>query len=294
MKLEKAYSEDLKKTITAEDADYNFSLGKISSKYAFTCPDDNCNAAVTCANLDKKKSQRKVPPYYRVVGEHNINCLINQAIIKKNKQKVEQSDIYSENDIYISDAVRLDLRLADNQRTKTDNSSNFEENIIKFGHKTNLNKSNNRMIPPTKTVSSLVSLFLNKEKKTVQIPEVGALPIEEFFIEINGQDISDFDDEYRIYFGLAWFNKIDDKGFAVRFNNKLKYGELEVRPSFFISLSTIESSTYAKFSLGKMNDLCNKQPKQVFILSETSPNIKDNKYINFWLEGLQYMDYRFK
>ncbi|AJA45959.1 hypothetical protein C7375_11826 [Frischella perrara] len=293
MKLEKAYSQDLKRTITPEDADYNFSSGKISSKYAFTCPDENCDAAVTCANLDKEKSQRKIPPYYRVVGEHNINCLINQAITEKNNQKAEPSDIYSENDVYISNAVRLDLRLASNQQTKTESSINLEENILKSEYKTNLNKSNKRMMQPTNTVSSLVSSFLNKEKKTVQIPKVGTLlPIEEFFIEINGQDIHDFDDEYRIYFGLAWFNKIDGKGFVVRFDNKLKYSELEVRPSFFISLSTIGNSPYAKFSLENMNNLCDKYPKRVFILSETSPNVKDNKYINFWLDGLQYMDYR--
>jgi len=199
----------------------------------------------------------------------------------------------SENDVYISNAVRLDLRLASNQQTKTESSINFEENILKSEYKTNLNKSNKRMMQPTNTVSSLVSSFLNKEKKTVQIPKVGTLlPIEEFFIEINGQDIHDFDDEYRIYFGLAWFNKIDGKGFVVRFDNKLKYRELEVRPSFFISLSTIGNSPYAKFSLENMNNLCDKYPKRVFILSETSPNVKDNKYINFWLDGLQYMDYR--
>ena len=201
----------------------------------------------------------------------------------------------SENDVYISNAVRLDLRLASNQQTKTESSINFEENILKSEYKTNLNKSNKRMMQPTNTVSSLVSSFLNKEKKTVQIPKVGTLlPIEEFFIEINGQDIHDFDDEYRIYFGLAWFNKIGGKGFVVRFDNKLKYSELEVRPSFFISLSTIGNSPYAKFSLENMNNLCDKYPKRVFILSETSPNVKDNKYINFWLDGLQYMDYRFE
>ena len=201
----------------------------------------------------------------------------------------------SENDVYISNAVRLDLRLASNQQTKTESSINLEENILKSEYKTNLNKSNKRMMQPTNTVSSLVSSFLNKEKKTVQIPKVGTLlPIEEFFIEINGQDIHDFDDEYRIYFGLAWFNKIDGKGFVVRFDNKLKYSELEVRPSFFISLSTIGNSPYAKFSLENMNNLCDKYPKRVFILCETSPNVKDNKYINFWLDGLQYMDYRFE
>lgn len=93
----------------------------------------------------------------------------------------------SENDVYISNAVRLDLRLASNQQTKTESSINFEENILKSEYKTNLNKSNKRMMQPTNTVSSLVSSFLNKEKKTVQIPKVGTLlPIEEFFIEING------------------------------------------------------------------------------------------------------------
>lgn len=293
MKLEKAYSEDLKKAITAEDADYNFLLGKISSKYAFTCPDENCNAAVTCANLDKKKSQRKIPPYYKVVGEHDINCLINQAIIEKNKQKIEQNDIYSENDTYIDNAVRLNLRPVNHQRTTTDNSTISKDDTIKTGHKANSNQSNKRKVLPSKTVSSLVSAFLNKEKLIVQIPEVGILPIEDLFIEINGQDISNFNDEFRVYYGLAWINKVD-KGFSVKFANKLINGNLQIRPSFFIALSVIENSAYAKFNLETLNKLCNKSLKQVFILSETGPRPKENEYLNFWLEGLEYMDYRIK
>jgi len=67
LKLEKAYSKDIKLCITAYKADMLYRKGKIKSKYNFKCPDENCNAPVTCANLDRPKEKRKRDPYYKVV-----------------------------------------------------------------------------------------------------------------------------------------------------------------------------------------------------------------------------------
>ena len=76
MKMVKAFSNDFKANFTADKADQLYSEGKIASKFSFKCPDDNCNAAVTCANLDRPKHQRKRDPYYKVSSGHSDNCNI--------------------------------------------------------------------------------------------------------------------------------------------------------------------------------------------------------------------------
>ncbi len=54
MKLDKAFAEDIELSITAQEADNQFAEGKIKSKFSFQCPDENCDAPVTCANLDRR------------------------------------------------------------------------------------------------------------------------------------------------------------------------------------------------------------------------------------------------
>lgn len=109
MKLEKAYSEDLNKRITAEEADYRYSIGDITSKHAFNCPDDLCMALVTCANLDKPKVKRKRDPYYKIVGEHHTDCLIKKDTELSNQRQATSDSLYAGQDEYIDDAVRLNL-----------------------------------------------------------------------------------------------------------------------------------------------------------------------------------------
>jgi len=61
MKLEKAFSKEPQLRITATEADKQFQNGVIKSKFKFSCPDEKCDAQVTCANLDKKKSEKENP-----------------------------------------------------------------------------------------------------------------------------------------------------------------------------------------------------------------------------------------
>ncbi|MBJ7221475.1 MULTISPECIES: hypothetical protein [unclassified Brenneria] len=291
MKLEKAYSEELNRNITAEEADHYFAKGVISSKFAFTCPDEHCDAPVTCANLDKKKEKRKRDPYYKVVGAHKDDCLIKKETTPENKRITEEGDLYSASDEYVEGAIRLDLRPASSKRPASDEPASGSESATNIRRPNDSAEHGKRKIQHSKTLSSMVTTFLNKENIIVQLPGVGTLPINDLFIEIAGQDISTFDDEYRIYYGTAWINKVE-KGFSVRFANTLKHGELVARPSFFIPLADTENATYGKFKVATLNKLANKLPKTVFILCETGPNLKENKYINFWLDGLEYMDYR--
>lgn len=136
----------------------------------------------------------------------------------------------------------------------------------------------------------MVDSFLNKENLTVQLPGIGAMPIQELFVGVNGQKVESFVDEFRVYFGKAWINKYE-AGYSIVFANKLNHGDIAARPSFFIPNSLIAETTYRLFQEKKLDEQADKKPRLVFIASETGPYCK-GKYINFWLEGLEYLEYR--
>ena len=59
----------------------------------------------------------------------------------------------------------------------------------------------------TKTMSSLVAAYFKGDDFEVQLPTMGVISLRELFIEINVQQIADFEDYMRIYYGKAWVNK---------------------------------------------------------------------------------------
>ncbi|MCL1123410.1 hypothetical protein [Shewanella surugensis] len=292
MKLEKAYSIELKLAVSPVEADFKYSNGSITSKFKFECPDDNCNAAVTCANLDRLKVKRKVDPYYKVVEEHSEKCLIGKDISGVKREKAIYTDIYSEADEYISNAVRLNLRPHSTKRPE-DESDPLEGDMVIKGRPRRTSDEETegkRKKQSSKVLSSMVDSFLNNENLIVQLPGIGSMPIQDLFVEVDGQKVESLVDEFRVYFGKAWFNKYET-GYSVVFENKLNHEDLAVRPSFFIPNSLIAETAYRLFQEKKLNKQVDKKPKLVFIASETGPYCKD-KYINFWLEGFEYLEYR--
>ena len=95
MKLEKAFSLDLDRTITAIDADYLYQHGVIHSPKSFKCTNLHCNARITCANLDKPKTKRKRDPYFKLVSKHSDVCNITEDIFVLKGEKIVQDDGYN-------------------------------------------------------------------------------------------------------------------------------------------------------------------------------------------------------
>ena len=291
MRLEKAYSIDLTREVTPVEADTRFQQGNINSKFNFLCPDENCDAQVTCANLDRPKHLRKREPYYKVVGEHNTDCLIAKDI-KKQPIKKRYYDIYGSEDKLVDNTYKINLQPPSTKKNENNESEFDTENIpinIKLGE--NQTSNSKRKIHPSKTLSSIVDSFLNNESVDIAMPDIGKINIQELFIKIDGQDIADFPDEWRIYHGKAWFNE-KESGYSIFFANELISGKIKKRPSFYISKTALADSGFAKFNQQKMIELTNKTPKQVYLLSETTPYLKDGQFINIWCEAPHFMDYR--
>ena len=295
MRLEKAYSLDLRKNITAEEADSSFSRGAINSKFSFECPDEQCNAQVTCANLDRLKDDRKRDPYFKVVGEHHSDCSILKDIKLKSKKKNSVDDIYAESDCYVDGAFRLNLQPESTKRSVTEKADDDSVDDDSLCHLVSESEENGgRSIQRSKKLSSMVASFLAGQKNQYDVPPKELIPHTDLFIKKKRQKINELADGFRVYHGKAWINKRNDDGYyLVRFAEHFKYNEQKIRPSFFIPKKMIENASYKKFKQSTLESLANeKKPRDIFILTETSPDYSTSGYINFWLDSLEYMDYR--
>jgi hypothetical protein len=288
MSLEQAFSLEVKLDITATKADELYSTGLIKSKFAFKCPEPSCNAQITCANLDKPKVKRKRDPYFVFVSDHNNDCPLkaSKAYGRSSRYGDETSD-----EVYVANSIRLNLVAPSSKSLDEDTDSEAENNANHLKAKPNNYGSGKRKQQYTKRLSSMVDAFLANENFTVNTPD-GFIELKDLFVKIDNQSIDDFPDEFRVYYGKAWINK-NEKGYSVRFDNKLQHEDLVVAPSFFIPNDFIDETTYQKFSLKKLDQLANKKPKSVFLVSSIGP-YKNYKapYINFRLEGFEYLDYR--
>ncbi|WII95216.1 hypothetical protein LU276_09520 [Moraxella haemolytica] len=299
MTLPNAYSLDLQKVINPKDADIAYQAGKIASQKNFTCP--LCGIAVTCVNLSKPKNERKVEPHFRSVENHKIDCKLGK---QENLAKINHSQ--SDNDSHYqnvqSGEILFDLtEPAPKKQYDDDLDRNSSQSIKRRSPKQN-NNTHKRKINSRQRLSVIVSAFLNQENYllTLPIPFQERKSLQDIFIEIAGQDLSELEDDcWRIYYGKAWVNEMDDGGFLIRFKDTLKDEELKinesdtantVRPTFFIPKEMIEQTSFVKFSIQRMKQKTNKKLHQVFIMAHKPALNQTKEYINFILEGLAYLE----
>ena len=96
----------------------------------------------------------------------------------------------------------------------------------------------------SKTMSSMVALFLNGYNCDVQRPWTGGISQCKFFIMIDGQKITSFEDDLYKYYDKVWFNKSKDgNAFSVRFANFLRHGDQKICPSFSSMINQLNNPT---------------------------------------------------
>ncbi len=295
MKLEHARSLELGEDITAGDADKLFALGALTSKHLFECPELNCHAQVTCANLDRPKRLRKRDPYFKFVSEHSVGCLLEAETDEDMRRIKSMREDPEALPFIIDDVVDLDLSTPNRRIIHDLPTSDDEDAITKRSRKTVADdEENNRFRHSRKRLSGLVSAFIEKENFFLNTAE-GKLHLRDFFIRVgNSKDLSEYPDEPRVYFGKAWLNRKDDY-YLVRFDNEMRTSKIKCKPTFFIPARLVERSEYRRTSREKLDKIALATPSKplyVFIFSELPP-VKSNtgNYINFKLDDLTYLYY---
>ena len=289
-----AYSLDLGKKINAKEADIAYQKGLIGSQKNFQCPHQECGIAVTCANLERPKYKRKVEPYFKSVENHKFDCSFAEEERRTKFQDIDKNGFYEN---VTSGKILVNLAEPTPKKQNSDNASEIKEIDVSRTCQLSDSKKDKVSTNQTKTLSVLVSSFLNNENFSITLPRPyqERILLREAFIKVDGQDLSSLEQNcWRVYYGKAWINKLSSGDYQIKFDSQLNVLSLEesgVRPSFFISKSMIDDSPYEKFKKEKMDELIvQKKPKQVFILSDVPSLNHTKKYINFMLEGLSYLE----
>lgn len=299
MKLEEAFSIELRRLVSADDADRAFNKA-ITSKHMFKCPDHKCDAQVTCANLDKPKSLRKRDPYFIFVSEHIQGCPIGETIVrelKRSKKGMKDPEALS----YINDdVIELDLSSGSRKVLKNDNEENekSDPSSSNRNQQKSSDEDTDQKRHSRKRLSGLVESFLAGEERFVETVD-GRIHIKDLFIPISAkQDISILPDEPKIYYGKAWVNKIKEF-YQVKFNSEMVCGELKCKPTFFIPASLIDDESNlvrtSRINLDKLSSSKPATPLDMFIFSIVPP-VKSNKgdYINFLLRDMTHIYFKNK
>ena len=294
MSLLQAYSLDLGKKINAKEADIAYQKSLIGSQKNFQCPHQECGIAVTCANLERPKYKRKVEPYFKSIENHKFGCPFAEEERRIKLLEIDKNGHYEN---VASDEILVNMAEPTPKKQNSDNASEIKEIGVSRTCQLSDSKKDKVSTNQTKTLSVLVSSFLNNENFSITLPRPyqERILLREAFIKVDGQDFSSLEQHcWRVYYGKAWINKLSSGDYQIKFDSQLNDLSLEesgVRPSFFISKSMIDDSPYEKFKKEKMDELIfQKKPKRVFILSDVPSLNHTKKYINFMLEGLSYLE----
>ena len=294
MSLLQAYSLDLGKKINAKEADIAYQKGLIGSQKNFQCPHQECGIAVTCANLERPKYKRKVEPYFRSIENHKFGCPFAEEERRIKLLEIDKNGHYEN---VASGEILVNLAEPTPKKQNSDNASEIKEISVSRTYQLSDSKKDKVSTNQTKTLSVLVSSFLNNENFSITLPRPyqERIFLKDAFIKVDGQDLSSLEQNcWRVYYGKAWINKLSSGDYQIKFDSQLHDLSVEVsgvRPSFFISKSLICDSPYKKFTKEKIDELVvQKKPKQVFIFSDVPSLNHTKKYINFILEGLPYLE----
>ena len=72
-KIDLAYSEEIDDIIDAIEANELWIEGILINKKAFECIDENCNARITCKNMDTFAHGRKMIPHFIYSSQENMH-----------------------------------------------------------------------------------------------------------------------------------------------------------------------------------------------------------------------------
>ena len=305
MKIEKAYSIDLGEIIDVETAYDFFWAGCISNKHNFECEHEDCDAAVTAANLDKLRQDMVYDPYYRVVDpeKHSSSCPYRKiakpvaTVISYDKAKDSRG--------------KIDLDLAD-EFGLTRPPSHFEKKTVTTcedvtngsastkKHTKNIACSQERRASTHYSLLAFVSKYSRYRKrgitsqKFINIKKYN-ISYDDMFVEIMGQSLGGLSEYSRVYYGKAFVRRLNNGDYAIRFESSFVVDEEPLSPSIYIRRNTIDSAFTRKLSEGRFEALSKNGAPTIWAFIYAKPYLrkKDGKqYVNFNVENMDWFDFR--
>ena len=288
--MEFAYSIDLDDFIDPDMAYDYFWSDIIKSRNAFKCPNEKCNADITCANIEKVKQDMKQVPHFR--GYHHIEgCQYDS----KNKNNSIESDENYEN-------AKIGTNLCDKfLLNRPESKETAQESTATSGYSRN-EDSKKYIGGRYYSIRSLVSKWIQVRKSDL---------LEEAFIKIEGNDITykelfkgvyhqeldELPDQNRIYWGTAFIDRLESiPGYKIKFCSQFDYYAESINPSFIISDSDIEDYKVKKLLKLRLKTINEEKTPIGLVFIYGTPYHKEsngNSYINFSLRNLDFIEIRY-
>jgi len=232
MSLDIALSTEINKIIDAEQAYDYFLAGIITDKRAFVCPSPNCNAQITCCNIDKEFHDMRQHQHFRVYGFHSYECEINNKTLLipsyKSKNGKRQRSGVSENyiDEFITDRPRdyYDSKTQFFNTQRKYHLLKYKPPLVKAGTSPSFSTSK------VYSVRSIINRYKRyKEKnmldcKKIRIGDV-LMPYSSLLLRINEQSFNKILCHPRCYFGLAYIkpnSETEEPGCVIEFIHKFR------------------------------------------------------------------------
>lgn len=269
---------------------------QIKNKHNFQCPGNNCNAQITCANLDKNKSERIQKVNFRIYGTHTDNCSIKKDIDNNTAQKSKnkQNNNYNCNDFILTfsspnnhkQSSILNINKVDNYDTHLQLQSNIQIKKYNATHKHSLNSLKEILdyLEQNQIITDTLSI---KEKNILYNCH---LPIQDANIPsdiIQKKIDKNHDNTYYFYRDKGWVNKQENNTFRINFKTKSYFKETNYNVCFFINSKQIEEINDTNYVIETLNTLSeSKKYQDVCILYKTIQLVQksDKNYLRLKLD----------
>lgn len=292
-KVELAYSLEINAIVDAMEANELWLESILSDKRAFECIYENCDAKITCKNMDTYADNRKVIPHFIMASrenKHNALCEIykeyeeRESIRGKSKNEEEASNI--------GRSVCFHMERPENHRVITRTFSgevSQNEQDSKRERKRTSEKRKNRN-SNYYWLNSLIGYYINSFKEgrihqdTVEI-DFGknnkfTYRLSKLFKRINKEiEVTDKDKNHYVYFGKGkvFFRK--DGGYDLVFYEKFIDSEKNVK--CVISKKMIEDCQYGRVNKVSILEAAKGKERFIYVLSSKNVNNTHGKvYLN--------------
>lgn len=288
--MECAYSIDYEDVIDPEKACELYQEQIITDRSSFLCPD--CGIPVTCININKFQKICKVNSHFRKLEDHIAGCCFEEQAHKPSEETGKarfKGIVNNDNDVFLTERPQRSFQKRTNRNTKSiDNTFKACRNRLLGGN------------APTRyseyyTIASLVSKFETyTEEGTLSNHSIFIKTFEisysHLFIKITGQDIGALSQYSRIYYGSAIVTE-HDSGYRIGYRNQLILNGNMVRPSIFISHDVLAKHVRGPHWRNQLDDLA-RSANEILCYVYSKPRISKDKFINFSLINLDYLDLR--
>lgn len=237
-KIDLAYSLELEKCITAIEA-YDLYMNNIlKDKRMFECCGDNCDAQITCVNMDNSKYIKI--PHFKKHQEHTYNCSVALLEEEREQNPSQKKNTHKE----LKKSITFDIfNNKDSDASHNKSSGKKTKNEEGLSKSEKKQRSRNNTSSRLTQLQSLIKLFIkanNDDELDITIIRVPLgkqkkpfdYSMRVFFKQLNSTHWEGFKHNYTyVFYGKGILRKADFNSckYFIQFNESFLDSELPIR-----------------------------------------------------------------